>query len=113
MSVAEVSGKRAPPVVEVLLRVPKKKPKKKVRPRRLRWFEESDSADVVALMRQAAVSDARLRRVTVPASAPELLVNLGHGSANDMALMERSIIERVKRIRGVQLQSTVRWTGRS
>ena len=108
MSVAEVPASR-PPVVEVHLDTTRSR---RCAPRHFRWFQDPGSADVVALMKHAAVSDARLRRVTLPASAPELLVNLGEGRATDLALLEKSIIERVKRIRGIELEPAVRWVGR-
>jgi UDP-N-acetylmuramate dehydrogenase len=53
----------------------------------------------------------RLRQIAIPDTAPELLVNLGEGSAADLALLHRSAIERVARMQGEQLVSRIKWLG--
>jgi UDP-N-acetylenolpyruvoylglucosamine reductase len=53
----------------------------------------------------------RLREVAVPALAPELLCNLGAGTAADLQLLHRSAIERVEKVRGIELESLVEWIG--
>jgi UDP-N-acetylmuramate dehydrogenase len=53
----------------------------------------------------------RLREVAIPDTAPEMLVNLGGGTAADLALLQRSAQERVKSTRGLELDSRVLWQG--
>ena len=53
----------------------------------------------------------RLRQVAIPELAPELLVNLGEGTAADLSLLHRSAIERVSRVHGIELVSRIKWTG--
>lgn len=67
---------------------------------------------VRTVMRQAALDRVRLRNVAIPLEAPELLVNLGDGTAQDMQLLHKSALERVKKTRGVTLRSRMRWIGK-
>ena len=53
----------------------------------------------------------RLRSVAIPETATETLVNLGGGTAADLALLHRSAVERVKVTRGFELDSRVMWAG--
>ena len=53
----------------------------------------------------------RLRDVAIPEDAPELLIKLGLGTARDLQLLHRSSLDRVKRTRGVELESRVKWVG--
>ena len=53
----------------------------------------------------------RLREVAIPATAPEMLINLGGGTASDLALLQKSAQERVKSTRGFELDSRVLWQG--
>lgn len=55
----------------------------------------------------------RLRGVLIPEEAPEMVVNVGRGPATDLKLLHKSALERVKKLRGVTLESTVKWTGRT
>ncbi|MCB9687225.1 MAG: FAD-binding protein [Alphaproteobacteria bacterium] len=67
-----------------------------------------DVREVLASVRLPMV---RLREVAVPALAPELLINLGHGTAADLLLLHRSAIERVVKVRGIDLGSRIGWMG--
>lgn len=67
-----------------------------------------DVREVLASVRLPLV---RLRGVAVPALAPELLVNLGDGTAADLLLLHRSAIERVSKVRGIDLGSRIGWMG--
>jgi UDP-N-acetylmuramate dehydrogenase len=73
------------------------------------WFS-SPSAVRTALER-VDLAGARLRGVAVSRVAPELLVNLGGGTARDLTLLNRSIRDRVKRYRGVELDLHVKFIG--
>ena len=53
----------------------------------------------------------RLRKVAVPRAAPDLLVNLGSGTARDLTLLHKSLVDRIHRERGVELRSGLRWAG--
>lgn len=70
-----------------------------------------DGRRVRAELRRASLERVRLRDVAIPEEAPELLVNLGGGTARDMQLLHQSALERVKRTRGITLASRVRWIG--
>lgn len=66
---------------------------------------------VRGILRKAALDNVRLRAVEIPEDAPELLINLGGGTARDLKLLHRSALERVKRTRGLELESVVNWVG--
>jgi UDP-N-acetylenolpyruvoylglucosamine reductase len=53
----------------------------------------------------------RLRGIAVPALAPELLCNLGSGTAADAALLQKSAVERVEKARGIDVESCIEWIG--
>jgi UDP-N-acetylmuramate dehydrogenase len=65
------------------------------------------------LLDRVALGGVRLREVGIPAAAPELLVNLGRGTARDLDLLHRSARERVRARCGVELTSRIRWAGRA
>lgn len=77
------------------------------------WFSPLVDEDVNEVLREAALADTRLRDVMIPAPQPELLVNLGGASAKDLALLQKSVIERVLSQRGVQLENAMHWLGRA
>lgn len=62
-------------------------------------------------LRRASLERVRLRDVAIPEEAPELMVNLGGGTAQDMQLLHQVTLDRVKRTRGVALESRIRWFG--
>jgi UDP-N-acetylmuramate dehydrogenase len=62
---------------------------------------------------RAGAAGVRLRAAVIPPSAPELIVNGGRGSAADLLLLHRSAIERVAKLRGVELESSFTFLGRS
>jgi len=76
------------------------------------WYAPPRRGDVRAVLRRAELAGVRLREVALPEAAPEAMVNLGGGSAADLALLERSVTDRVARERGVNLKTAVRWAGR-
>lgn len=63
------------------------------------------------VLRSAQLPLVRLRRAVIPDTAPELLVNTGRGGAADLALLQRSATDRVKRVRGLDLEPRLRWVG--
>ncbi|MBW1876940.1 MAG: FAD-binding protein [Deltaproteobacteria bacterium] len=76
------------------------------------WYEPPVRAQVRAAIQHSSLAGVRLRHVLIPVAAPETLVNLGGGTAADLALLERSVLDRVKRQRGIDLKPRVRWAGR-
>jgi UDP-N-acetylenolpyruvoylglucosamine reductase len=76
------------------------------------WFS-GGRGSVRRTLHRAALDRVRLRDVALPDGAPEMLINLGTGTAADLQLLQKSAIERVKRTRGVTLSSTIRWVGQS
>jgi UDP-N-acetylmuramate dehydrogenase len=76
------------------------------------WVSSGGRAGSVrSVLRRAALERVRLRDVAIPVEAPELMVNLGGGTARDMHLLHKSAIERVQRVRGVKLKSRMKWIG--
>lgn len=63
------------------------------------------------VLRSVQLPLVRLRRAIIPDAAPELLVNTGRGGAADLALLQRSAADRVKRVRGLDLEPRLRWVG--
>ncbi len=76
------------------------------------WVSSGGRAGSVrSVLRRASLERVRLRQVAIPVEAPELMVNLGGGSARDLQLLHKSAIERVQRVRGVKLSSRMKWIG--
>ncbi len=75
------------------------------------WYVAPPRMDVREVLRSVRLPLVRLRQVAVPELAPELLVNLGSGTAADLLLLHRSAIERVEKARGIDLGSRIGWLG--
>ena len=75
------------------------------------WYAPPRRGNIRQILRSAQLPLVRLRRIAIPDAAPETLVNLGGGSAADLALLHKSATERVKKTRGLELDSRVRWIG--
>ena len=75
------------------------------------WYVAPKRGTIRQILASAQLPMVRLRRVAIPDAAPETLVNLGGGTAADMALLHKSASDRVKKTRGLQLTSRVRWMG--
>ncbi len=76
------------------------------------WYKPLDVGETTEAIVDASLSDTRLRDVAVPRETANALVNLGGGSARDLEILQRSVIDRVFRSRGVQLSDRMRWLGR-
>jgi len=63
------------------------------------------------VLRSVRLPMVRLRRVAIPEEAPECMVNLGGGTAADLALLHRSALDRVKSVRGMTLRARPKWQG--
>lgn len=114
-SLAEArKGKRL--ITDVVLRLAPEKPsviaKRSAKRRRTRpaWFSTA-KGPAGRILQRAALDSVRLRGVAMPASAPEMLVNMGGGTADDLQLLSKSIRARVRRERGVDLDTEVRFMG--
>jgi UDP-N-acetylenolpyruvoylglucosamine reductase len=75
------------------------------------WYEKPGRKPVRTTLLSSRLQMVRLREVAIPDLAPELLVNLGGGTAADLVLLHRSAIERVARIQGEELASRIKWVG--
>ncbi len=82
-----------------------------VRPRSGRF--SAGPREVRRSLRRVGLPSTRLRGIHIPEVAPEMLVNLGGGTARDLQLLHRSVLERVARLRGLTLESQMQWTGRA
>jgi UDP-N-acetylmuramate dehydrogenase len=76
------------------------------------WVLPPKKVSLREVLDRAGLRDIRLRDVAIPGAAPEMLVNLGGGTARDLALLHQSALERTVRECGVELQSRVTWWGR-
>jgi len=77
------------------------------------WYDPPKRGTARGELERVQVPGVRLRGVLIPQAAPEMVVNVGRGPARDLNLLHRSALERVKALRGVELKSAVRWTGRT
>ncbi len=75
------------------------------------WFQAPRRGDVRDILQSAALPLVRLRRTAIPEVAPECLVNLGGGTAADLALLHKSALDRVKKVRAIDLGRTISWVG--
>ncbi len=76
------------------------------------WFGIEKGLDLRGVLRRANMGGVRLRDVWIPEVAPELLVNLGGASAKDLALLQRSAMDRLMQVSGVEITDRMRWVGR-
>lgn len=76
------------------------------------WYHPPKRGRLREVLGSVELPDVRLRRVHIPEAAPEVLVNLGRGTASDLYLLHRSALDRVKAVRGVVLDSRIRFIGR-
>ncbi|MEM6928329.1 MAG: FAD-binding protein [Myxococcota bacterium] len=75
------------------------------------WFGTPQSDELRELIRSARLPMVRLRRAAIPRKSPELLVNLGGASVGDVQLLLKSMVDRVKTVRGEVLAPRMRWLG--
>jgi len=75
------------------------------------WYAPPRKGTARSVLRSVQLPLVRLRRVAIPAGAPECLVNLGGGTAADLALLHRSAVDRVKKVRGITLEPNLKWVG--
>jgi UDP-N-acetylenolpyruvoylglucosamine reductase len=75
------------------------------------WFAPLSRGTIRTQLVKAGLPGVRVRQVAIPEAAPEILVNLGGASARDLHIVERTIVERVERERGIELVPAVRWAG--
>ncbi|MEN0065550.1 MAG: hypothetical protein AAGA48_25640 [Myxococcota bacterium] len=75
------------------------------------WFGAPQSDGLRELIRSARLPMVRLRRAAIPRETPEMVVNLGGATAEDVQLLVRSMVDRVKVVRGEVLAPRVRWIG--
>ena len=83
----------------------------KARPPAGSWYQPPRKSTARAVLRTVRLPLVRLRRVAIPEEAPECLVNLGGGTAADLALLHRSAVDRVKSVRGLTLDARLKWLG--
>lgn len=75
------------------------------------WYVPPKRRNLRKVFRSVQLPMVRLRRVAIPDAAPETLVNLGGGTAADLALLHKSASDRVKKSRGLDLDSRLKWIG--
>lgn len=75
------------------------------------WYAPLRKGSARSVLRSVQLPLVRLRRCAIPATAPECLVNLGGGTAADLALLQRSAVDRVKKVRGITLEPRLKWVG--
>ncbi len=75
-----------------------------------RWVSAPAKRSVRTVVRQTTLERVRLRAAAIPPEAPEMLVNLGGATPADLQLLHKSVIERVARLRGLDLSPHIRFT---
>ena len=75
------------------------------------WYLPPKRRNLRKIFQSVQLPMVRLRRVAIPDAAPETLVNLGGGTAADLALLHKSASDRVKKSRGLDLDSRLKWIG--
>jgi UDP-N-acetylmuramate dehydrogenase len=75
------------------------------------WYDPPKRGSLRRLLSSVRLPMVRLRQVAIAGTAPELLVNLGEGTAADFLLLHRSISDRISRVQGEDLQSRIKWLG--
>ena len=75
------------------------------------WYGTKRPEQIRSTLRSVRLQSVRLRQVAIPQTAPELLINLGSGTAADLKLLHRSVVDQVKRVRGEDLASRIRFVG--
>lgn len=93
-------------LVEVTLRLPARRGRARAG---LRGATLTGGDDLRATLRAAPLDEARLRGVGVPSAAPELLVNFGAGTSEDLRVLHRAVRERVERRLGRTLETRLVW----
>ncbi|MFT7522044.1 MAG: UDP-N-acetylmuramate dehydrogenase [Kiritimatiellia bacterium] len=76
------------------------------------WYQKPKSGVAAAELRRVQMDGVRLRDALVPRSSPEMVVNLGSSTAQDLNLLHNSALERVAKLRGIKLESSARFVGR-
>ncbi len=76
------------------------------------WFVVEKGSELRGVLVRANIGGVRLRDVAIPEVAPEELVNLGQTTARELALLQRSVIDRVHQVTGVEITDRMRWIGR-
>jgi UDP-N-acetylenolpyruvoylglucosamine reductase len=76
------------------------------------WYSRLDRAKFRRTIERQNLPGARLRGAAVPSASPEMLVNLGGGTAEDLALLHRSILTRMRKEHDGKLDSVIRWMGK-
>ncbi|MBX2798749.1 MAG: FAD-binding protein [Myxococcales bacterium] len=77
------------------------------------WYRATKPDAIRDVFRSVRLQMVRLRQVAIPQAAPETLVNLGGGTAADFALLQKSAVERVKKVRNEQLEGRLRPMGQA
>jgi hypothetical protein len=76
------------------------------------WWAPPKRGGWRARFQRSGLGGVRLRSVLIPEEQPETFVNLGGGTAADVALLERTVQDRIQRDTGEEPTARVRWIGR-
>jgi UDP-N-acetylmuramate dehydrogenase len=76
------------------------------------WYSKLDRGKFRRTIERQNLDGARLRGAAVPSASPEMLVNLGGGTAQDLALLHRSVLARMRKEHDGKLTSVIRWMGK-
>ncbi|TVQ91699.1 MAG: FAD-binding protein [Deltaproteobacteria bacterium] len=77
------------------------------------WYRPPKRGQAGVELVRVGVAGVRLRGASIPEVAPEMLINAGRGSAADLQLLHRTALDRVARMRGVELKSAISFLGRA
>lgn len=77
------------------------------------WYERPKRGRAEIELVRVGIAGVRLRGAAIPEVAPEMVVNAGRGPASDLQLLHKSALERVAKLRGIELKSAFSFLGRS
>ncbi len=77
------------------------------------WYKALSRGSVSAELIRVGAVGVRIRGASIPTEAPEMIVNAGRGPAADLLLLHRAALDRVSRLRGIDLEPSFSFLGRS
>lgn len=75
------------------------------------WFKPLSRGSMRNAIDRAGMAGVRVNHIVLPDCSPDMLVNLGGASSKELAFIERTVIDRVRRERGIDLVPRMLWAG--
>lgn len=75
------------------------------------WWKPFARGSMVNAITRTGLRGVRVRTLVIPEAAPDMVVNLGGATAKELAFFERMVVDRVRKERGVDLETRMVWAG--